>query len=201
MEASLYRCFFSSRRRHTRFDCDWSSDVCSSDLQRVHFLRVAAHPLHRIAHGRDVDHGGDAGELLHQHARRHERDLVIRELRRIPARQPLDLLGPHGASVLPAQQVLEQDFEGIRQAADREPALLQRVQAEDLEAPSSHCEAGPRTETVGRRHSTAFTSTTKYWVSPKQLVGMPMCCWYVSATRFPIDWLIRAATESSRTVK
>src|SRR2546427_4706829 len=26
--------FFSSRRRHTRFDCDWSSDVCSSDLLR-----------------------------------------------------------------------------------------------------------------------------------------------------------------------
>src|SRR5205085_8691920 len=27
------RCFFfSRRRRHTRFDCDWSSDVCSSDL-------------------------------------------------------------------------------------------------------------------------------------------------------------------------
>src|SRR2546430_9636619 len=27
-------CFFvSSRRRHTRFDCDWSSDVCSSDLE------------------------------------------------------------------------------------------------------------------------------------------------------------------------
>src|SRR5256886_7151891 len=27
-----YFFFFSSRRRHTRFDCDWSSDVCSSDL-------------------------------------------------------------------------------------------------------------------------------------------------------------------------
>src|SRR5882762_10258050 len=26
--------FFSSRRRHTRFKCDWSSDVCSSDLPR-----------------------------------------------------------------------------------------------------------------------------------------------------------------------
>src|SRR5256886_498703 len=26
--------FFSSRRRHTRFDCDWSSDVCSSDLNQ-----------------------------------------------------------------------------------------------------------------------------------------------------------------------
>src|SRR5713101_5359236 len=26
--------FFSSRRRHTRLTCDWSSDVCSSDLDR-----------------------------------------------------------------------------------------------------------------------------------------------------------------------
>src|SRR5689334_17440506 len=25
--------FFSSRRRHTRWNCDWSSDVCSSDLK------------------------------------------------------------------------------------------------------------------------------------------------------------------------
>src|SRR5256886_1744482 len=30
--------FFSSRRRHTRFDCDWSSDVCSSDLEIVGLL-------------------------------------------------------------------------------------------------------------------------------------------------------------------
>src|SRR2546427_6052831 len=30
--------FFSSRRRHTRFDCDWSSDVCSSDLDFVGIL-------------------------------------------------------------------------------------------------------------------------------------------------------------------
>src|SRR5260370_30903007 len=27
--------FFSSRRRHTRFKCDWSSDVCSSDLRPI----------------------------------------------------------------------------------------------------------------------------------------------------------------------
>src|SRR5256886_11098003 len=31
----LFLFFFSSRRRHTRFDCDWSSDVCSSDLRPV----------------------------------------------------------------------------------------------------------------------------------------------------------------------
>src|SRR5438270_13808870 len=36
MNIPLKRCFFfSSRRRHTRFDCDWSSDVCSSDLQQL----------------------------------------------------------------------------------------------------------------------------------------------------------------------
>src|SRR2546430_4482524 len=33
--SSLFFFFFSSRRRHTRFDCDWSSDVSSSDLEVV----------------------------------------------------------------------------------------------------------------------------------------------------------------------
>src|SRR2546430_7483185 len=32
----LFNFFLSVRRRHTRFDCDWSSDVCSSDLRRPH---------------------------------------------------------------------------------------------------------------------------------------------------------------------
>src|SRR2546430_8741845 len=31
--STVFFFFFSSRRRHTRFDCDWSSDVCSSDLR------------------------------------------------------------------------------------------------------------------------------------------------------------------------
>src|SRR5690606_40124416 len=30
---SILSFFFSSRRRHTRFSRDWSSDVCSSDLR------------------------------------------------------------------------------------------------------------------------------------------------------------------------
>src|SRR5256886_104595 len=39
--------FFSSRRRHTRFDCDWSSDVCSSDLRQVfqRCLRILLSPI------------------------------------------------------------------------------------------------------------------------------------------------------------
>src|SRR5438034_4471064 len=34
--------FFSSRRRHTRSLCDWSSDVCSSDLDPAPRLRGPA---------------------------------------------------------------------------------------------------------------------------------------------------------------
>src|SRR5260370_19921388 len=37
-EASFGSFFFSSRRRHTRFKCDWSSDVCSSDLMLIPLL-------------------------------------------------------------------------------------------------------------------------------------------------------------------
>src|SRR5260370_34188727 len=35
--------FFSSRRRHTRFKCDWSSDVCSSDLSLAATLGPIGH--------------------------------------------------------------------------------------------------------------------------------------------------------------
>src|SRR2546430_10628116 len=41
--------FFSSRRRHTRFDCDWSSDVCSSDLRGgVAAVYVESNSFYRI---------------------------------------------------------------------------------------------------------------------------------------------------------
>src|SRR5256886_4030154 len=41
--------FFSSRRRHTRFDCDWSSDVCSSDL-----LKLADYVVTEAGFGADL---------------------------------------------------------------------------------------------------------------------------------------------------
>src|SRR5216683_6127022 len=41
--------FFSSRRRHTRSDRDWSSDVCSSDLLRIAGER-RAYLLGRLGH-------------------------------------------------------------------------------------------------------------------------------------------------------
>src|SRR5215475_15652001 len=46
MSADVCFFFFSSRRRHTRFSHDWSSDVCSSDLE-LYTLRRKLGPLAR----------------------------------------------------------------------------------------------------------------------------------------------------------
>src|SRR5256886_8797415 len=60
----MYFFFFSSRRRHTRFDCDWSSDVCSSDLTVRNAVRCGVgckqveFTIPERAHGRHV------GELV-----------------------------------------------------------------------------------------------------------------------------------------
>src|SRR5690606_40816854 len=46
--------FFSSRRRHTRFSRDWSSDVCSSDLRAACRGRGG----HRAARARPQERAG-----------------------------------------------------------------------------------------------------------------------------------------------
>src|SRR5207302_6336556 len=45
---------FSSRRRHTRFSRDWSSDVCSSDLRRKELLFQRTEPKTRLFEGEVV---------------------------------------------------------------------------------------------------------------------------------------------------
>src|SRR3712207_4034143 len=51
--------FFSSRRRHTRYWRDWSSDVCSSDLDAARAVRLAGGEPVALWHGdhdlKDVD--------------------------------------------------------------------------------------------------------------------------------------------------
>src|SRR5206468_8910147 len=54
--------FFSSRRRHTRSDRDWSSDVCSSDLGLE--MKPMKNPLQR-ASSRDEARSERAGGALH----------------------------------------------------------------------------------------------------------------------------------------
>src|SRR5690606_40806809 len=54
--------FFSSRRRHTRFSRDWSSDVCSSDLFAGGQLRHVEHGAAKLLSSRgaaEVGHPAD----------------------------------------------------------------------------------------------------------------------------------------------
>src|SRR4249919_1927406 len=53
---NMFFFFFSSRRRHTRFSRDWSSDVCSSDLEHLWSLRNIPHL--------EVVRPGDANEAV-----------------------------------------------------------------------------------------------------------------------------------------
>src|SRR5206468_5299843 len=56
--------FFSSRRRHTRSDRDWSSDVCSSDLEFNKLLGIDGVDAREIGGTRVMDksHGWQAWE-------------------------------------------------------------------------------------------------------------------------------------------
>src|SRR5688572_24537517 len=47
-------CDEASRRRHTSFDCDWSSDVCSSDLAPICAHDVRAKQYLLVEHGVDL---------------------------------------------------------------------------------------------------------------------------------------------------
>src|SRR5438477_6700570 len=72
--ASLVRhvFFFSSRRRHTRLTCDWSSDVCSSDLSESAQFLVAG----EVAPGEQLGDGNvepDCDDVLRRNERSEER--------------------------------------------------------------------------------------------------------------------------------
>ena len=98
--------------------------------ERVDLARVAAERGHRVAHRGEVDDGRNAGEVLHQHARRAEGDLMLRLAAVLrPGGDRLDVFLLDGAAVLVAQQVFEHDLERKRQLRDaRKAVLLGRLQ-------------------------------------------------------------------------
>src|SRR5690606_40482061 len=55
--------FFSSRRRHTRFSRDWSSDVCSSDLALVEHAGGGGVALGRVGEAAEVRRVGQVDRL------------------------------------------------------------------------------------------------------------------------------------------
>src|SRR5688572_32608846 len=62
--------FVSCSRRHTRFDCDWSSDVCSSDLKiGEHPHEIVVAPDNRTAYVSDngilrMQYAGEGGNTI-----------------------------------------------------------------------------------------------------------------------------------------
>src|SRR5260370_29854883 len=64
--------FFSSRRRHTRFKCDWSSDVCSSDL-----LAAAQQHLCEACKIADRGHQAAATGFPSRHVKRIALDMTV----------------------------------------------------------------------------------------------------------------------------
>src|SRR5688500_1737433 len=97
--------FFSSRRRHTRLQGDWSSDVCSSDLRddRVNLadisnvgqrVRIEQHEIGELAHLDGAKRIELAGELRRKSRRAHEgvhgrhSDLVDEVAQLIPQTEP-----------------------------------------------------------------------------------------------------------------
>ena len=93
--------------------------------QRVDLLRIAAEALHAVAHCGKVDDGGNAGEILHQHAGGTEADLLA-GLAAVgqPGGDVLDVRLVDGATVLVAQQVLQQHHHRKRQLGDAGKTVL-----------------------------------------------------------------------------
>src|SRR5256886_10583143 len=82
--------FFSSRRRHTRFDCDWSSDVCSSDLGERTLRDVFLYPFEvAIKEGgaRSVMPSYNEVDGIPSHANRWLLHDVLREIGRASCRE------------------------------------------------------------------------------------------------------------------
>src|SRR2546430_11243265 len=81
--------FFSSRRRHTRFDCDWSSDVCSSDLDVIVFAYPKNPELNYVK--RVIGAPGDTVEMRSGEVRVNGRRVVEPYVQRV---DPRDVYNP-----------------------------------------------------------------------------------------------------------
>src|SRR3712207_1994766 len=88
--------FFSSRRRHTRYWRDWSSDVCSSDLRDRQYVRVLVeHPLHPVAVvGVGINVGNPGAGVLFFDPRDGDRSVVVdAEAARLPLQGVVEATG------------------------------------------------------------------------------------------------------------
>ena len=98
-------------------DHDGVVDHQVAGRQGIDLLGIATEVRHGLAHGGQVDHGGNAGEVLHQHARRAVGDFAGVPPAGTARRQRLDIVDGDAVAILEAQQVLKQNLQGKGQAA------------------------------------------------------------------------------------
>ena len=134
-------------------DLDRVVDDQLDRLERVDLRRVAAQPLHGVAHGGQVDDGRDAGEVLEQDPARPEGDLADRDRLGVPVGQAQDVVGGDRRAVLVAEQVLQQDLQRERQPRQVDPRVSEAVEPEDAEGPVVHLQRREGVEAV--RHGSS----------------------------------------------
>src|SRR5690606_40329205 len=87
--------FFSSRRRHTRFSRDWSSDVCSSDLAKLfchlpdvlHDVQKGLSPFHHENIAQNVTQKADISAKRMIFLRIHRHGSLTHEIGRASCRE------------------------------------------------------------------------------------------------------------------
>src|SRR5690625_5748084 len=112
--------FFSSRRRHTRWPRDWSSDVCSSDL----------HPA-TVAHLRQL--GITTIELLPIHAKADEPALARRALSNYWGYNTLSFFAPEPSYATAASRTA-----GAGAVVDEVAQMVADLHAAGLERSEEH---------------------------------------------------------------
>ena len=123
-------------------------DEVDGDL-RIDLRRVRAERVHRVAHRGEIDHAGNAGEILHQHARGAILDLALRRARVVlPVDDRLGILRADGHAVFEAEHVFQQHLHAERQTADIAQLLGRFGKAEIGVALATHGKRVTRPEAV-----------------------------------------------------
>src|SRR5690625_2060069 len=198
--------FFSSRRRHTRWPRDWSSDVCSSDLAGERLLLIDA-DLRRPSVAEHLDLESTAGLT----------SVLIEEARLEDVTQPLETDGldvlasgpvpPNPSELLGSQR--------MKQLLDAAGADYEYVVFDSAPPARRHRRGGPlaRRGRHGHWSRKAIASSRSSLERPwrRRMPSMPICgdrlCWGSSSTgaqrssqrlhlRAKTGWLVSAARST-----
>ncbi len=129
-------------------DLDRMVDDELGRYEGIHALGIAAEGFDGVAHRAQVDDGGNAGEVLHEHACGHVSDLAAWLGLGVPVGEELDVGGGDVDAVFAAQQVFKQDLETEGKTAEIEAARGESGQAIDDVGPGARLKSGTTLEAI-----------------------------------------------------